>query len=371
MPIKHKVAIVHDWLIGFRGGEKVLEAVLELYPEADLFTLFYNPEKLPATITRHHVQTSFLNKFPGVEKYYRYLLPLFPMAIERFDLTGYDLVISTSHCVAKGAIPSPGAKHLCYCFTPSRYLWDRYKDYFGDHPLEPLIHVIVHWLRSWDVSSSSRVDRFVADSNWARMRIEKYYRRNAEVIFPFAALDHFVLSTEKRESFYLVISALVPYKRIDLAIRACNELGRELRIIGKGPEESRLREMAGPTVKFLGGAPDEVLKESYSKARALLFPGEEDFGITPLEAMACGTPVIALGRGGALDTVIPGETGLLFAEPTVHALKEAIETFETQSFSAQKCRAQAERFTRESFLTQLKHSIGDMLTTSARPSFSS
>ena len=358
-------------MIGFRGGEKVLEAIAELYPEADIFTLFYNPEKLPASLTRHKVTVSFLNRFPNVEKYYRYLLPLFPMAIERFDLTEYDIVISSSHCVAKGVIPSPGAKHLCYCYTPSRYVWDRYRDYFGDHRFEKLIFPFVHWLRMWDVTSSARVDRFVADSNWARKRIEKYYRRPAEVVFPFAALDHFSLSTKPRESFYLAIAALVPYKRMDLAIRACNELKRELWIIGKGPEEGKLKALAGPTIKFLGGAGDEVLRDAYSRARALLFPGEEDFGITPLEAMACGTPVVAYGRGGALDTVIEERTGIFFKEASVEILKAAMLALEASSYSPEACRAQAAKFTRESFKAGLTRAIGDMLAESPPPSFPS
>jgi len=366
MPIR--VAVIHDWLITYRGGERVLEAILELYPDADIFTLFYNPEKLPGTITRHKIKASFLNRLPGVEKFYRYLLPFFPMAIERFDLSGYDLVISSSHCVAKGVLPSPKARHLCYCHTPSRYLWDRYQDYFGNNPLEPIIYFIVHWLRSWDVSSSARVDRFVANSTWVQKRIEKYYRRSSEVVFPFAALDRFQLSTAAREDYYLVVSALVPYKRIDLAVHACRELDRPLRIIGDGPDLEKLKAVAGPNVTFLGSASGEVLLDAYSKARAMLMPGEEDFGITPLEAMACGTPVVALGRGGALDTVIDGKTGLFFSDPTTESLKEGLVRFEAANYSREACREQAERFTRERFQTGLKRAIDGMLATSALPS---
>ncbi len=366
-----KVAIIHDWLLFYRGGERVLEAICELYPEADIFTLFGRPDRLPPSLAEHKIHTSFLNHLPRVERYYRYLLPFFPRAIERFDLSEYNLVISSSHCIAKGVIPSANAKHLCYCHTPARYFWDKYDDYFGEHPLEPLIRPFVRSLRAWDKQSSSRVDQFVANSNRVRERIRDYYDRSAEVIHPFAALDNFTLSKEKRENFYLVVTALVPYKKVEIAVEACNALGRELWIVGTGPSEKKLKSLAGKNVRFLGQANPESLRNIYAKARALLFPGEEDFGIAPLEAMASGTPVIALGKGGILDTVIDGETGLFFREPTVENLKEALLRFEGCVFDPLKCRTQAEKFTRRQFQSDFKKAISGMLAGSSAPSLPS
>jgi len=346
-----RVAIVHDWLISSRGGEKVLEAILELFPQAEIFTLFYDSNRVSEKIRRHPVHVSFLNRFPQAHRYYRHLLPLFPMAIERFDLTDFDLVISSSHCVAKGVIVGPQALHLCYCHTPMRYAWDRYRDYFPPGWKEGLVFPFIHYLRIWDVTSSARVDGFIANSSWVARRIEKYYRRSSEIIHPFVDLSAYPLSEKKRESHYLAVSAFAPYKRLDLAIEACRKLDRKLRIVGEGQDSALLKRLAGDNVTFLGRLDSDGLRREYAEARALLFPGEEDFGITPLEAMASGTPVLAFGRGGTLDSILPGETGLFFPEQTVESLTQAMLKFEASEmhFSPARCRTRAESFGREAF----------------------
>ncbi|MFM8269155.1 MAG: glycosyltransferase [Pseudomonadota bacterium] len=345
-----KVAIIHDWLTGMRGGEQVLDAILELFPNAELFTLLYSPGKLNTRIENRPIHVSFLNRLPRVEKYYRFLLPFFPLAIERFDLNRFDVIISSSHCVAKGVIPRPDALHVCYCHTPMRYIWDRTHDYFKSQVLQPLFAPALHYLRIWDTSSSNRVDYFIANSNWTRSRIRKYYRREASVLNPFFTANLFLPLNPLKESYYLVVSAFAPYKRIDLAIQACNKLNRKLIIIGNGQEDKKLRSMAGPQITFLGKAPLETLKEMYAGAKALLFPGQEDFGITPLEAMASGTPVIAFNQGGVTETVVENKTGLFFKEQTVESLCEAILKFESMEKEwRDDCVNQSQLFTRDLF----------------------
>lgn len=353
MPIKTqpRVAIIHDWLVTFRGGERVLEALLELYPQAEIFTLFHASGQLPQTIEKHKIHVSFLNRFPQVQKYYRHLLPLMPMAIEHFDLSRFDLVISSSHCVAKGVIVGPHALHVCYCHTPMRYVWDRYTDYFQGSTFEPLILPFAHYLRMWDVTSSARVDHFITNSRWVGRRIEKYYRRESEAIHPFVDLEGYQPTGEPREDYYLVVSAFAPYKKVELAIEATRRKKRPLWIVGDGQESSRLRAAAGDHVRFLGSLEREALRKVYSQAKALLFPGEEDFGITPLEAMACGTPVIAYGRGGVTESVIEGETGLFFPEQTAESLADAIDQFEfrPERYTVESCRRRSEEFSRKRF----------------------
>jgi glycosyltransferase involved in cell wall biosynthesis len=349
-----KVAIIHDWMNGFRGGEQVLDALVEIFPQAEIFTLFYTPGTLNARIENRPIHVSFLNKLPGAKRFYRYYLPLFPMAIERFDLSQFDLVISSSHCVAKGVIPHPKALHLCYCHTPMRYSWDRYQDYFGHSKVEPLLFPFIHYLRIWDVSASHRVDHFIANSNWVRRRIERFYRRDADVIYPPLSLDKFSVAAGDKGDYYLIVAAFAPYKRIDIAIEACEKLDRRLLIVGAGQDEKKLRGLAKGRTEFLGKVAHEDLKDLLGGARAFLHPGEEDFGIAPLEAMAAGTPVIAFGSGGALETVVPNETGIFFREQTVESLSEAILNFEKENFSKEACRRQAERFSRERFLNEFR-----------------
>jgi len=350
-----RVAVVHDWLNGFRGGEQVLDAVLEVFPQAELFTLFYTPGTLNSRIENRPIHTSFLNSIPGAQRFYRFLLPLFPMAIEKIDVQEFDLVISTSHCVAKGIIPRPNALHICYSFTPMRYAWDRYSDYFAKSFLQPFIYPFLHYLRTWDVSSSARVDYFLTLSRWVKQRIKKYYRREAFVIYPFVNLEHFRPAAGEKGNYYLIVSAFAPYKRVDLAIQACQRLGRRLVIIGGGQDESKLKSLAGPTTEFLGKAPLKVLTEMYAGAKALIFPGQEDFGITPLEAMASGTPVIAFNQGGVTETVIAGETGIFFNDQTVDGLVSAILEFESLKMnSKEQCLKRAALFSREQFIIQLR-----------------
>ncbi len=332
-----KVALVHDWLTGMRGGEKVLEVFCEIFPEADLYTLIHVPGSVSKTIEDRKIYTSFLQRIPFAAKRYRSLLPLFPLAIESFDFSKYDVIVSTSHCVAKGVIPPPGAFHLSYIFTPMRYVWDQYGMYFGEGRVgwfsDKLIRVFAHYLRMWDITSSTRVDDFVAISSHVADRVEKYYRRDSSIIFPPVDCSRFSVGAGP-EDYYLIVSAFAPYKRIDIAIEAFNSLGLKLKIIGSGQDESKLKKMAGPNIEFLGWKSDSEIAEHYGKCRALIFPGEEDFGIVPLEAMASGRPVIAYGKGGALETIVPAggkansPTGVFFPEQTGAALEEAVKSFE-------------------------------------------
>lgn len=352
-----RVALVHDWLTGMRGGERCLEVFCELFPDADLFTLLHVPGSVAPVIERRRIVTSFVQRLPGAATRYRHYLPLFPRAVEAFDLRGYDLVISTSHCVAKGARPAPGALHLCYCFTPMRYVWDLYGEYFGRGLLtRALMPPVAAALRAWDRKTSARVGHFAGISGFVADRIRRCYGREAEVIYPPVDVSRYELADDREGDYYLVVSALVPYKRVDLAIAAAGRLGRRLLVVGAGPESARLAKMAGPGVEFLGWRSDDEIARLYRGCRALLFPGLEDFGIVPLEAMAAGRPVIAYGAGGALETVVPlgGDepaTGVFFAEQTVEALVGAMREFETAAdrFVPKALRARAEAFDRPRF----------------------
>jgi len=354
-----RVALVHDWLTGMRGGERCLEVFCELFPDADLFTLLHVPGSVSPLIERRRIVTSFVQRLPAVATHYRYYLPLFPSAVESFDLRGYDLVLSSSHCVAKGARPGPGASHVSYCFTPMRYVWDLYDDYFGrgaGRLTRMVMPPVAARLRRWDRESSARVHRFAAISRHVAARIDRYYGRSAEVIYPPVDAQRFDVAAGADDGFYLIVSALAPYKRLDLAVQAAGRLGRRLRVVGWGPEERRLRALAGPGVEFLGRRSDDEVAELYRRCRAVLFPGLEDFGIVPLEAMAAGRPVIAFAGGGALETVVPPEsdrppTGLFFDVQTVDALVDAMRRLEsgTVTFDPKALRARAEEFDRARF----------------------
>lgn len=357
-----RVAIVHYWLVSMRGGEKVIESLCDLYPEADLFTLVYDKARVSEKIKGHTIKASFLQRIPGAKRHYQSLLPLMPFALENLDLTGYDLIISSESGPAKGIIPSPHAAHICYCHSPMRYLWDHYHSYraasgFATRALMP---ILAPWLRTWDVNTSARVDRFVANSHHVAARIGKYYRRPATVVYPPVSVDDFSPSHE-RGDFYLCAGQLVPYKRVDLAVEAFTRLGKNLLVIGEGREMDRLKAKAGPTVKFLGRVPFHVLKEKLATCRALVFPGEEDFGIVPVEAMASGRPVIAYGKGGALETVIPGLSGVLFGEQTADALGGAIQRFEAmeREFSVDAIRVHASIFSERNFKTGIQAVIDE------------
>jgi glycosyltransferase involved in cell wall biosynthesis len=353
-----RVALVHDWLTGMRGGERCLEVFCELFPEADLFTLLHVPGTVSRVIEDRRITTSFIQRLPAAVRHYRSFLPLFPRAVERFDLRGYDLVLSLSHCVAKGVRVHPGTLHISYCFTPMRYVWDLYDEYFGRRAgavTRAVMPPVAAALRRWDRRTAAGVRHFVAISRFVADRIRRTWGRDSDVIYPPVDIARFTALGSEGE-FYLVVSALAPYKRVDLAIEAANRLGRRLVIVGSGPEEARLRAMAGPTVEFLGSRPDEEVARLYARCRALIFPGLEDFGIVPLEAMASGKPVIAFGQGGVTETVIPPggagpPTGLFFEPRTPDALVDALRRFEADPscFDPKALRARAEAFDRPIF----------------------
>lgn len=324
-----KVAIVHYWLVTMRGGEKVVEALCELFPQADLFTHVYDPDAISQTIKRHKVTTTFIQKLPKATKKYQSYLPLMPLALEQLDLRDYDLIISSESGPAKGVITRPDALHICYCHTPMRYVWDMYSDYKATAGTlkRLLMPPLIHYLKMWDYVSAGRVDYFIANSNFVAARIAKHYRRPAEVIHPPVATSDFSLSHE-HEDFYLVLGQLVGYKRVDIAVEAFNHLGKRLIIIGEGEALSDIRRIAKSNVEVLGRQPFSIIKGHLSKCRALIFPGVEDFGIVPVEAMACGKPVIAFKAGGALETVIDGTTGLFFEHQTSESLIAAVQRFE-------------------------------------------
>jgi glycosyltransferase involved in cell wall biosynthesis len=350
-----------------RGGERCLEVLCELFPDAPLFTLLHVPGSVTPPIECRRIVTSFVQRLPRARRRYRAYLPLFPLAIRRFDLTGYDLVVSMSHCVAKSVRVAPGALHLCYCFSPMRYLWDLSSEYFGPRrgPAAARLFgpAVAGALRRWDRNTSG-VHRFVAISRHIADRIRRAYDRPADVIYPPVDVQRFEIA-EAGEDYYLVVSALAPYKRIDLAVDAANRLGRRLVVVGTGPEGARLRALAGPTVSFLGWRTDAEIAKLYARCRALVFPAVEDFGITPLEAAAAGRPTIALARGGALETMVgldapeAAPTAVFFEEQSVDALVEAIVRFEraTDRFDPKALRARAEAFDRPIF----KQKLGDYI----------
>lgn len=330
-----RVALVHDWLTGMRGGEKCLEVLCRAFPHASLYTLIHRRGSTSQAIEAMSIRTSPLQRVPGVFRHYRHLLPVMPLAARTWKLRSVDLVVSLSHCVAKSVQVPRGVPHVCYCFTPMRYAWqgrDAYLEGWSTRPVRrALARGLLDRLRDWDRATARQVTHFVAISETIRQRIAACYARDSVVIHPPADTEFYTPPSEAqpREDFYLVVSALVPYKRVDQAVAACRELGRRLIVIGAGPERTRLEAAAGPTVQFLGWQTDEVIRDRYRRCRALLFPGEEDFGIVPVEALACGAPVIALGRGGAAETV-DNTIGRLYYEPSVPSLRAAIATWEAQ-----------------------------------------
>lgn len=350
-----------------RGGEKVLEVLCELYPDAVLFTLLHNEGAMSRTIEKMEIRTSFVDRLPLKAERYRNYLPLFPRAIESFDFAPYDLILSSSHCVAKGAIPRQGALHICYCHTPMRYVWEMYDEYFGKGRAGPATRAAMSFfaprLRAWDVRTTSRVHHFVANSCNVAKRIECHYNRSADVLHAPVDTSLFQLS-ERDDGYYLIVSALVPYKRLDLAIKVFNRLGERLLIVGKGPELTRLSAQASRNIEFLGWQSDEALAELYARCRALIFPGAEDFGIVPLEAMASGKPVVAYGGGGALESVVEGSahpTGVFFYEQTLESLTEALKKLKRVRFDPKSIRAHAEEFDRSTFKSKLRQYIDEKL----------
>lgn len=352
-----RTAIIHYWLLNWRGGEKVLEALCRLLPDADIFTLFYDPSRVSESIRAHRVHTSFLQP---LRKGYRALLPLMPIALESFDLRGYDLVVSSESGPAKGVITSSNTRHVCYCHTPMRYLWDLYPAYRNEWTRSRLKRALMapmaNYLRLWDFASAARVDEFVANSENVRRRIWKTYRRESQVIWPPVAVDTFY--SKPAEDYYLIVSELVAYKRVDLAVRVCTAIGRKLRVVGDGPEYKQLKRLAGGCVEFCGKASDAELRELYARSRAFLMPADEDFGMTAVEALASGKPVIALARGGALETVPESEPlgGLFFDEPTDEALRRAIKQWDPyeHDVDARALQRYAARFSEADFAAKMQ-----------------
>lgn len=350
-----RVAVVHDWLTGMRGGEKVLEAILGVFPEAELFTLFHFRGKVSEQIESHRIHTSWLQRMASLVPNYRYLLPLFPAAIRTWDLSRYDLVISSSHCVAHG-VRTGAATHVSYCHTPMRYVWDRFDDYFPPSRkwMRLVASPMARLLQRWDVRSSAGVGHFIANSEFVRGRIRRYYDRDATVIHPFVD-ERFFLGEirEDRDNYDVVLSALVDYKKVELVIEAARIGNRRLIVAGSGPLQRQLAKTAPPNVEVRGFVSSDEILELLGRARALILPGVEDFGITPLEAMACGTPVIAFGAGGALETVVDGETGLYFDEPTAEALLKVMNEADGREWNRAALREHARRFSRRHFTAQL------------------
>ncbi len=349
-----KVALVHDWMIHMRGGEKVLEALAELYPGATVYTLFCDKSRLSPALAEMDIRTSWLQRLPGIKKYYRWLLPLLPYAMRSLKIEAADLVISSSHCVAKGIQIPKGAFHICYCHTPMRYLWGFEEEYFGKFPIlvKPFVRTVLRQLRKWDLRTNTGVNEFISNSENVRERIQLFYGREATVIHPPLDTARYQANGDTPKNYYLVVSHFVPYKRVDLVIDAFNALDRQLLVVGSGPLERayRKRRKSGK-ISFLGSLSDARLRELYAGAKALIFPTEEDFGIVPLEAQACGTPVIAYGRGGALESV---KTGLFFNEQTPEAIQQAVLKFEKQNMERAGIAAKVEAFDRRHFKAKIQ-----------------
>ena len=360
-----RVAIVHYWLVGMRGGEKVLEELCLLFPQADIFTHVHDRRRTSLLINRHRIVTTFIARLPFAGRFYKRYLPLMPFALEALDLTGYDLVISSESGPSKGVITHPNAVHICYCHSPMRYLWDQYHLYRASagRLTRMIMSLTTPLLRLWDVASAARVDTFVANSSFIARRIEKTYRREATVVFPPVDLAAFSIAPSPTGDFFFCIGQLVPYKRVDLAVAACTARGLRLVVAGSGSEAARLRAIAGPTIEFRDWVSAEELKALYQNCRALLFPGEEDFGIVPLEAMASGRPVIAYASGGALDTVVPGKTGLFFHRQTPDDLGEALDRFAVMEpgFEPEVIRAHAAIFGRDLFAHRMMQVVDEAL----------
>jgi glycosyltransferase involved in cell wall biosynthesis len=389
-----RVAVVHDWLTGMRGGEKVLEAICELFPRAELYTLVRVPNTVSPALEARSIRSSAVDRLPAVGRFYRHLLPLFPAVVETFDLDRYDLVISSSHCAVKSVIRSGRAVHICYCHSPMRYAWDQFHAYFGPDQVGRVAHTLLRpvlaALARWDAATAGRVDVYVANSRYVAGRIRRYYNRGSTVVYPpvdtefYRLPDSAVLQGQHRTSGaerpapnrerrapsaqrpgFLVVSALVPYKKIDVAIDACRAAGAPLKVVGSGPELARLQRRAGADVEFLGWRSNEEIRELYQWATAVLLPGVEDFGLVPVEAQACGCPVVALGAGGACETVVDGETGVLVPDGSVEALTAGLHRALKIQFDPAAIRNHALRFSRDRFKTDFSAVVEDALTSGA------
>jgi glycosyltransferase involved in cell wall biosynthesis len=366
-----KTALVHDWLTGMRGGEKVLLSLARLFPQAPIFTLLHVPGSVAPELELRDIRTTFVQHLPAVETRYRQYLPLFPAAAASIDLSGFDLVVSSSHCVAKGVEVPPGAVHVCYCHTPMRYVWDRYDDYFGPGRVSgwtaAVVPTVAEGLRAWDVATADRVHHYAANSAYVAGRIRRYYGRASSVIPPPVDTDFFTPDDRPPGAFDLVVSALVPYKRIELILDAYRDGPRPLKVVGNGPERERLRALAGRETEFLGSVDDVELRELYRGCRAVVMASVEDFGIVPLEAMACGRPAVVFGEGGGAETVLPGQTGVLFQEPTAVSLRAAVDSLEGVSFNIGALRAHAEAYGRQVFEARFRAFVEEALVAGLAP----
>jgi glycosyltransferase involved in cell wall biosynthesis len=360
-----KVAVVHEWLVTHAGSERVVEEILNLHPEADLFSLVdFLPEELRYFIQHKSVKTSFLQRLPFANPHFRQYLPLMPLAIEQFDLSPYNLILSSNHAVAKGVMTHPDQLHICYVHTPVRYAWDLQQQYLQGANLQRgikavLANAILHYLRLWDVTSVNRVDHFIANSQFVARRIWKTYRRQATVIHPPVVVDRF-RPQRQREEFYLTLSRFVPYKRVDLIVEAFNRLGLPLVVIGSGAGEKQIRALAGANVQVLEHQPESVVVDYMQRCKAFVYAAAEDFGISLVEAQAAGAPVITYGKGGAIETVIPGKTGIFFPEQTVESIMQAVQQFEscTTQFDVDDLRQNADRFSPERFHREFSEFVG-------------
>ena len=359
-----KISLVHDWLTSYAGAERVLEAMLELYPDSPIFTLVYDSEGIGfGPIASAQIQSSFIQRLPWGKKKYRSYLPLMPLAVEQFNLEAAEVVISSSHAVAKGVLTRADQLHISYVHTPIRYAWDLQNQYLREAGLErglkgALARWLLHYIRNWDVASANRVDVFVANSRYVARRIWKTYRRKARVIYPPVDVERFTPRPD-REDFYLTLSRLVPYKKMDLIVSAFTRIGRPLVVIGDGPDFAKIKRLAGTNVKLLGHQPDEVVRDHMERCKAFVFAADEDFGIAPVEAQAAGAPVIAFGKGGVTETVIPDKTGLFFETQEEKSLAEAVISFEQGDwrFDVQAIRENAERFSKQRFLAEFSELV--------------
>jgi glycosyltransferase involved in cell wall biosynthesis len=353
-----RVALVHDWLTGMRGGEKVLESLCRIFPDADLLTLVHVKGSVSPAIEGRRIRTSFVQRLPARRRYYRHYLPLFPAAVECFDLDEVDLVVSTSHCAAKAVVPTGRAHHVCYCHSPMRYAWDQFDAYFGRERVGRVAHAaarpVMAWLARWDRATAHRVHHFVANSRFVAGRIARYYNRAASVIHPPVDVRFFTPGPAPPAPHFLVVSALVPYKRIDVAIGAAERLGVPLKIVGSGPDLRRLQALSGSTVEFLGTVDDETLRALYRSARALVQPAEEDFGIAAVESLACGRPVVALGRGGARESIEHGTSGVLVDDLTPKAFADGMHDLARWTFDPADLARRAAAFSVERFETAFR-----------------
>ena len=365
-----RIALVHDYLNQYGGAERVLEVMHELFPEAPIFTSMFDSNAMPDSYRRMEIRTSFMQQLPGVLSHHQSYLPLYPLVFENFDFSGFDVVISNSSAWAKSVITDPDTLHICYCLTPMRWAW-RYRDYVNRERLGRLARIalppVINYLRVWDVHTANRVDAFVAISRAVADRIRKFYRREATIIYPPVDTRAFQPSGVP-DDFFLVASRLIPYKRVDLVVEAFNRLGLPLKIVGDGRDRADLQARARQNIEFLGRVSDDELRELYARCRAFIFPGEEDFGIAPVEAQACGRPVIAFAAGGALDTVVEGATGMYFRDPTAESLTDAVRRFDAATWDSAAIRANAERFSVDTFSSQFTSLVTELSDKRQRPS---